>query len=322
VIESGTIDNGFHEACAIVRDLDDSVNRLCNVLGYRLLWRGPASASALELLGIDGESAGLEALVGDPLQGRGFIRLFALPGRDSGVMRDGAQPWDAGGIFDINVYALGPIEVLHGAMIRSGFSALAPITAYLFGELSVKEVVERDSDGLVIAMIERLSPPVTGFEAVTGPASYVFNSTQTVPSFDLARAFYVDTLGWKPVQESRWTHEDGNNCLGLPRDVARVRELRVGIYQANGRNEGSVEVLEVAGEALDFSAAAPPDRGWAALRFPVADVGAFLISAAAGGCTILPSRPMMMPPYGQCDAGAAVTPWGARLEAYAPPARA
>ena len=136
-----------------------------------MLRRDPASAGARGLLGIDGESAGLQAMVGDPLQGCGYIWLFALPGRVSGVMRNGAQPRGDGAIFDLNVNALVPIEGLHRAMIQSGFSDFAPTTEYLLGELSVREVVERDGDGLVVAMIERLSPPLTGFESVTRPFS-------------------------------------------------------------------------------------------------------------------------------------------------------
>lgn len=110
-------------------------------------------------------------------------------------MRNGAQPRGDGAIFDFNVYALVPIGGLHGAMIQSGFSDFATTTEYLLGELSVREVVERDGDGLAIAMIERLSPSLTGFESVTRPAFYVLNSTQTMPYFNVARAFYVDTLG-------------------------------------------------------------------------------------------------------------------------------
>lgn len=315
---SGILDDGFHEASGIVHDLDDSIARLCGVFGYSLIWRGNAARATLDLMGIPPGMDAVEALVGDPAQQRGYVRLFAFPGHDTGVMRDGGQPWDHGGIFDINIRSLGPIEPLHQAMTRAGFACFAPITAWDFGALSVKEVVERDADGLAIAMMERIAPPLEGYEHVKGKASYVFNSTQVVPSFDAARAFFVDTLGWLPVQETRWKHEDGLNCMGLPLDTARERELRVGIYQSNGRNEGSVEILEYGGEGRDFSAAAPPDRGWAALRFPVADPAHFIATAAQGGCTILPCRTITMEPYGDMEAAVAITPWGARLEVYRP----
>lgn len=316
MIASGTPDDGFHEVCAIVHDLDESEARLCRVLGYTTLYRGAADRGALDLMGIPDGTTGIETLVGDSTQHRGYIRLFAFPGHDTEVMRDGAQPWDSGGIFDINVRALGPIEPFHAAMTRAGFSSFGPITAWDFGPLSVKEVVDCDADGLAIALIERTAPPLTGFEHVAGHASHVFNSSQIVPSFDVARAFYVDVLGWKSVQESRWVSEGGLNCMGLPLDTARTHELRVGIYQQHGFNEGSVEIIEYAGESLDFSHAAPPNRGWAALRFPMTDIAGFLVKARRGGCMVLEPRRVAMQPYGMVYAGVALTPWGVRLEAY------
>ncbi|TRW14447.1 VOC family protein [Glacieibacterium frigidum] len=309
------LDNGFDEATAIVLDLDASIERLCRVFGYTLVWRGDADPGACALMGIAEGWTGHEALLGDPAQERGFIRLFDFPGRELGVMRDGAQPWDAGGVFDINIRALGPLEALHARMTRAGFCAFGPLTAWEFGPLSVKEVVSRDADGLAIATMQRVAPPLEGYENASGDTSYVFNSTQVVPDFDAAKAFFVDALGWQIVMESAWTHEGGRNCLGLPIDLARTRELRVGIYQSNGLNEGSVEILCYGGEALDFSAA-PIGRGWAALRFPMRDVEGFMARAEAGGCTIVAPRRITVAPYGEAVAGVAITPWGARLEAY------
>ncbi len=311
-------DNGFDEATAIVLDVDASRSRLSAAFGYRTIWRGQATAATLALMGVDPGWHAEEALVGDPMQGRGHIRLFSFPDRDTGVMRDGAQPWDSGGLFDINIRALAPIEPLHAAMTRNGFCAFGPLTAWEFGPLSVKEVVSRDADGLAIAVMERVAPPLEGYDNASGSCSYVFNSTQVVPDFDAARAFYVDALGWRVVQESTWAHAAGDNCLGLPLDVARVRDLKVGIYQANGLNEGSVEILEYTAESLHFGEAAPPARGWAALRFPMRDIEGFLADAARGGCSISAPRTIRIEPYGAVVAGAAVTPWGARLEVFRP----
>jgi catechol 2,3-dioxygenase-like lactoylglutathione lyase family enzyme len=311
------LDDGFEEATAIVHDLDDSVARFCRLFGFSLIWEGDADPGALALMGLDPDTRAREALVGDPAQRRGNIRFFELPGQRHGVMRDGAQVWDSGGLFDINVRALRPAEEIHEEMTRSGFCAFGPLTAWDFGPMSVKEVVSRDADGLAIAVIERTAPPLEGFEYVTGPASYVFNSTQTVQDFDAARAFYVDALGWQVVQETDFVHESGDNCIGLPIDVARTRPIRVGIYQANGRNDGSVELLEYTAGSRDFSAVAvPPRRGWAALRFPMRDMEGFLARAGKGGCAIVPPCPVRIEPHGAAVAGAAITPWGVRLEVF------
>lgn len=309
------LDNGFDEATAIVLDIDASIDRLCRVFGYTLVWRGDASPETLALIGVEAGWTGREALLGDPAQARGYLRLFDFPGRDLGVMRDGAQPWDAGGIFDINIRALGPLEALHARMTREGFCAFGPLTAWDFGPLSVKEVVSRDADGLAIATMQRVAPPLEGYENASGDTSYVFNSTQVVPDFEAAKAFFTEALGWKIVMESAWVHPGGRNCLGLPIDIASTRELRVGIYQSNGLNEGSVEILDYGGAAMDFSKA-PLGRGWIALRFPMTDIKGFLDRAERGGCTIVAPRRITMAPYGEAEAGAAITPWGARLEVF------
>lgn len=309
-------DNGFQEALAIVRDAEASARRHCEVFGYSRLWEGAADPLVLAQLGLPGDR-GREVLIGDPSQARGVLRFLQLDGRDEGLMRDGAQPWDTGGIYDVNVRSLGPLEALNQAMQKAGHVAFGPLTAWDFGPLSVKEVVLRDSDGLAFALMERVAPPLAGYEHVAGHASYVFNSTQLVADFDAARRFYVDGLGWGTVIETEMVHENGGlNCLGLPLDVARNVKMRIGIYQQNGLNEGSVELVSLACEGMDFSRSRPPLRGWASLRFPVSDPGAVLARAAAAGCAVAAVRTVRVEPYGAVEMGAATTPWGARLEFY------
>lgn len=312
------LDNGFQEAVAIVLDVEETAARLCRLFGYAVIARAATDQAMLDLLEVDPSWSAEEALVGDAAQGRGYIRLVAFPGRESGLRRDGAQPWDVGGLFDVDIRALRAIEPIHGAMTRNGFSAFGPLTRWDFGSLVVKEAVYRDSDGLAIALIERMSPPLAGFEQVTGPASYVFNSVQVVAHFDSAARLFREAFGWMPCQESRWTPPEGRNCMGLPLDVARSRELRIGIYHQRGSTEGSVELIDYGGEALDFSSVSPPDRGWASLRFPMSDPADFLVRAEAGGCLIRPLRSAHIEPYGEVQAGSAITPWGARLEVFQP----
>ena len=81
--------------------------------------------------------------------------------------------------------------------------------------------------------------------------------------------------------------------------------MRIGMYQANGRMTGSVEIIQFGTRTLDFSHRAPPMRGWASLRFPVSDLDALLarVPATIGPVELEGRR-----------AAAVVTPWGARLE--------
>lgn len=311
-----SFNDGFQEVVAIVKNCDDTARRLQAIFGFEILAEGAVDAAALVLLGLDANWSARDVLVGDPAQQRGYIRLISVADQRLPVGRDGGQAWDSGGIFDFNIRALRSIEDVQSKMTDEGFVGHAPVTHWQFGPLDVKEVVLSDADGLCIALMQRLAPPLTGYEQVEGPVSYVFNSTQVVRDFDAARAFYVDHLGWQVVQETTMKQSQSVNCMGLPLDVARDREMRIGIYQPNGKMEGSVEIIAFDLEGLDFSDAPAAARGIAALRFPLSDPQAMLDKAAAAGCQIEPLQQTEIAPYGKVEMGALVTPWGARFQPF------
>lgn len=313
-------DNGFHEAVALVSDAQAAAARLCGATGFVVRHAGKVAAGTFRLLGLE-EARGEEVLVMHPQARRGGIRLVAPDGAWQPLARDGAQAWDSGGIFDVNLRALGDIEDLHARFGRHGWHAIAPVTAWDFGALAVKEVIERDCEGLEIALMQRIRPPLTGYEGLEGPASWVFNSTQIVHDFAAARRLYVDALGWRPVQETDGFaagDASGENCMGLPPGLAPGVPMRIGIYQAQGAMAGSVEIIAFGAGGRDFSAqTVPPRRGWTALRFAVADADDFARRAADGGCGVVGPVELDWAPWGRGRAVAAITPWGARLEAFA-----
>lgn len=313
-----SLDNGFQEVVTIVADSAATAQRLNAALGYQMLAKGPVDPAALEALGIDGSWAANEVLVGDPAQGRGYIRLIDFAGRILPVGRNGGQAWDTGGIFDFNIRSLISLDDAQLTMTCHGFVGHAPVVHWQFGPLDVKEAVLSDADGVCIAMMERLAPPLTGYEAVKGPVSYVFNSTQIVADFDAARAFYVDVLGWTAAQETTMEHESGDNCMGLPLSVARECEVKIGVYHPRGVMEGSVEIIQFGVEGRDYSQAPAASRGIASLRFPVSDPAAILARAADSGYAVMAVRETHIAPYGAVELGSLLTPWGARMEFFKP----
>lgn len=312
-LTSDACDNGFVEAVALVADAGQSARRLAGATGYVAVHGGPVAPPDLALLGLEPHRSGEQVLLRHPQSRRGAIRLIALDGPPEPRRRDGAQAWDTGGIFDVNLRALPSIEALHAAFSAHGFHARAPITDWEFGSFCVREVVEDDADGLCIALMERVRPPLTGFESLSGPASWVFNSTQIVPDFDQARHFYRDVLGWQAVQETDGmaAGPGGHNCMGLPLGLAGSISMRIGIYQSQGRMEGSVEIIAYGCGALDFSQAAPSMRGWASLRLVVSDLAGLVARVCAADPGLIAADVRL--PTGR-RAVAIVTPWGARLE--------
>lgn len=184
------LDNGFQEAVAIVSDAAASAARVCTANGFA------------ELLTVTAPYGLRQVLIGHPQAAQETIRFFQPPGPPGPLMRDGAQALDTGGIFDINLRALRGIEPLHSAFDATGFIAHAPITTWDFGSFSVREVVESDAVGLCIALMDRLHPPLVGYEGLAGPASWAFNSTQIFRDFAAVRRPYRDCLGWQVVEET------------------------------------------------------------------------------------------------------------------------
>ncbi len=310
-------DNGFEEAVGLVADATRSAQRLSAATGFQVVHEGAVAPEALKLMGIGRNVSGSEILLRHPDAGRGAIRLISLePGLAAPLMRDGGQAWDHGGIFDINIRALTDLEDVHARFGAAGFSSPAPVTDWDFGSLGVREVVERDADGICIAAMQRVHPPLQGYEGIGGPVSWVFNSTQIVPDFGAARALFVDGLGWKPVQETTGfaAGEDGANCMGFPLGLAPQVPMQIGIYHPHGRMEGSVEIIAFGCGGRDFTRFGPPRRGWAALRFALTDRNAMTARLVAAGCTVSETVTFDWRPHGRVRANALTTPWGARFE--------
>ncbi len=90
---------------------------------------------------------------------------------------------------------------------------------------------------------ERVSPPLTGWDHVKGPASNPFNSVITVEDLDEGKRFFVDGLGWTALVDTALVHDGGRNVMGLPLDIARDKQVALAIIQQQGKMEGSIELI-------------------------------------------------------------------------------
>jgi catechol 2,3-dioxygenase-like lactoylglutathione lyase family enzyme len=313
----GPLDNGYDEAVCVVADAATTAQRLGAVLGYRVERSGSLHASFLALHGIAPDSGWTSLTIAQPQAGRGRMRLLQPPGPVPPVRRMGARPWDVGGFFDLSLRSLGPIDELLGAFCRNGFVAHAPVTRFAMGGTTVLEALAQDGDGLCFAMVERLSPPLTGWEHIAGAAGNPFNSVITVDDIDAGRRFVTDVLGWQLLVDTALSHQGGYNVMGMPIDLARAHDVHVGIAQAQGRMEGSLELISYPCEPLDFRSDKPGWRGIASLCFPVSDLAAVLGRAQECGAATGAARTVHWDAQGtQVQAGWIMTPWAARLVFY------
>ena len=191
---------------------------------------------------------------------------------------------------------------------------------FQFGPFVVSEWLARGPDGIVIASIERMQPPLEGWPTLK-KMSRLFNATHIVPDIKAAKDFYINKLGFETyLDHSGPSKAPGPNVLGLPHNMATEVTRHVSILHPQGINEGSVELIEFVGfDGADLShLAVPPNLGILTLRFPVADMAAFRAHVEAEGIEIaMPPTVIAAPPYGELELMAIRGPGGVWLEFFA-----
>ncbi len=278
---------GYHEAVFSVSDRAGYVRFFEEVAGWQVLHEGMASDDVLAAWQLPDAASAMETVVGNPGTNRGYVRLIEFTGVDQQQIRSNAQSWDTGGWFDVNSRVLDMDAMFAEYQSRDWQGASDPVQ-FSFGPFVVKEWLTRGPDGIVLALIERVEPPLQGWPALK-KMSRIFNATQIVSDIDAARDFYIEKLGFETyLDHSGASKAAGPNVLGLPHNLATEIPREVSIVHPDGINEGSVELLEFVGaDGADWSArATPPNLGILMLRFPVDDIDQFAAHVKARGITV------------------------------------
>jgi catechol 2,3-dioxygenase-like lactoylglutathione lyase family enzyme len=317
----GPVVEGFREVVFSVSDLDGAASFYREVAGWEVVHSGPGGSGLAGLWGLDSHLAIDEILLSNPGDDRGFLRLVRIPVAGRVQVRSSAQVWDTGGIFDVNVRVRN-IHAKFEQLRERGWQFYSDPIRFSFGPFVVWEVLAKGPDGVVIAMVERVEPPLEGWPNLR-ELSHIFNSTQIVRDFEGSREFYEQVLGFEVYLEHEGpSKEPGPNVLGLPHNLAAEVSRKVVILSPDGTNSGSVELIAFDGlTGADFSSrAVPPNLGILALRFPVSDIEAFRARLAERGVAPVngPSK-VMIAPYGEVRIMTVRAPDGAWLEFYQPP---
>lgn len=267
---------GWYEAVAVVRDLDRAVAFFVAVAQYEVIARGPADRADFESLGLAWEVVGRMAVVREPGQDRGAIRLFQLETDLPQVeIRSSANLFDTGGIAGLNV-RVANIDAAFRRMQAAGWRAYADPVRLEVDGFSVSEAIFKGPDGLVIGLIERTRPALgPEWTLEDGRLSRPNNAFVVVPDVAAEAAFFARVLGWRPFLEDRGkaAAAPGPNLYGWPWNiVAEIDREVVWLHgaqdiAANG-SEGSVALMHFANlKGSDFADRAhAPNYGFVALR--------------------------------------------------------
>ncbi|MEM1092756.1 MAG: VOC family protein [Pseudomonadota bacterium] len=312
------VTGGYQEAVFSVSSLEDYREFFENVAGWQVKAEGPLSDAQLRAWGLGGDASGHQLVLGNPGTPRGYVRLVKFAGVPQQQIRSNAQSWDTGGWFDVNARVLSMDQKFGEFQARNWQASSDPIQ-FSFGPFVVKEWLARGPDGVVMALIERVEPPLEGWPQLQ-QMSRIFNATQIVPDIEQARDFYMNKLGFTSYLEHHGASKaPGPNVLGMPHNVAAEVPRIVSIVHPQGKNEGSVELLQFDGlTGADWAErASPPNLGIVMLRFPVADLTAFYDHVRRQGIEVIAAPATIeLKPYGTARVLAVRGPGGVWLEFF------
>ncbi|MEM1413034.1 MAG: VOC family protein [Pseudomonadota bacterium] len=304
--------HGYREAGLGTAHPEQWLTLLLDHAGWQLQWEG---ASGSQPLWPQGEATpDHEWLLTRPGRDHGQLRLFRFTDRVP-APRAGADNWDTGGIFDLDVRVRN-LKAWYVTLRELGWRAISEPVDWPFGELQVREWLARGPDDVILALMQRLAPSLPSDAQPGAGFSAAFNSSQTVRDFNASLAFY-EALGFRlMVRHEAPLGGRGGEVIGLSPDVASETTVALAIMHPQAVLEGSVELVALPDRAgRDLSAACgPARRGLNLLRFPVQGLDALLQHLATTGIASTARARWDLPGWGEVEGVAVVSPDGAWLE--------
>lgn len=307
---------GYHELLIVTADRSAWLESFVPIAGWEVRESGTVDEGWLSLWGVDQSAA--FTVIGNPGTERGFIRLIEFDGEPTDFIRPNGQSWDTGGLFDFNM-RVADMDATRRALMDAGWTGASEPIEFSFGPFVVKEWLPRGLDGVRLAVIERVRPPLEGWPNMK-KFSRAFNATMIVADIEDARRFWRDGMGFQPYLDHKApSKQAGPNVLGLPHNLATDIVRDVSILHPDGKNEGSIELLAFEGaRGSDFSGRTDmPNRGLARLRFPaegLAEVREYISNLGYPVTDIVSGLPISG--VGTVDVFVATAPGGTKIEIY------
>jgi hypothetical protein len=312
--------SGYREAVVHVKKLESLQQQFSDILQYDVRYSGQSSSPQAAFWQAPEASSIDEVLLGPADVDFGLVRIVRINGVDNREIRPAGKPWEAGGIYDLDI-RVRDVQKVYDQFVDAGWSGIHTPFQYTMGPSTVKHCELYGPDRLVLALIERVDPPL-GPDAGFDQVSCAFNSTQLLYEDELEahHYFYQQVLGFECLIETEinWPYP-GENVFGLPHNIAMECPAPVYIYSPSGQMKGAVETCAIRGLSGQHYGehASPRNRGTTVLRFPVNDLEGYAEKIQQQGCALAqPITEMEIAPYGVTRVFAVKSAAGAWLEFF------
>ncbi|MEM6683332.1 MAG: VOC family protein, partial [Pseudomonadota bacterium] len=156
---SALIPDGWREAVVSVRDLEAMATFYQRDLGWELRSTGPVPAATLKAWGLPSAARARFALVANANTDRGFVRILEFNGVPQQRIRSHDQAWETGGIYNMNI-RVADMAATAAKVTDAGWQGPSDPVQFSFGPFVVQEWIPRHTDGVRIAFVGRVKPPL------------------------------------------------------------------------------------------------------------------------------------------------------------------
>lgn len=295
-----------------VGNLEKVKHFFCDYGGWNQVGTFLSQDTMLDFWQLESSTQAKECLIQSDFHPTGQLRLVKFENVSQRYIRSSQQPWDTGGIMDINL-RVHEVENTFEELRELGWHGLSDPLLQTMDPFQLYDILMKGFDDTIIAFTHRLKPPLTLPSPIKLP-THVYNSSLVVKSLKESKAFFVDQLGCKLLDAYEVKkQEPQENMFGLPFNLANQVTCKANIFSFDGERDTFFQVIEFQGvSGKDFSKEArPPNRGFMTYRVEVENIQCYYDFLLQKEVQIFQSlRKITIEPYGRVFAFAVLSPDG------------
>jgi len=286
--------------------------------GWNRVETGPISSNMLRFWEVPADAEAESLLLQSYQHPTGQLRLVQFKNVEQQYIRSSQQPWDTGGIMDINL-RVHEVPATFSQLREQGWHGLSDPLLQTMGPFKLYDILMRGPDDIIIAFTHRLQPPMQ-LDAPIALPSHIYNSSLVVKDLNKALAFYQEKLGCHLLNSYQVKKDSPQeNMFGLPFNLADQVETNAHILSFDGERDTVFQIIAFDGVfGKDFSMVSrPPNRGWLLYRVEVEGIEAYYDHLQLTGVEMhRPLQSIYLSPYGQRKIFAVLSPNGVWWEFF------
>lgn len=290
----------------------------CEYGGWNKVVEGSVPSDTLAYWQLPTGTTAKEVLLQSNHHPTGQLRLVKFQGVEQEYIRSSQQPWDVGGIMDINL-RVHEVASTFEELRELGWHGLSDPLLQEMGPFKLYDILMKGYDDVIIAFTKPVQPPIEYTTSINLP-THIYNSSITVSNLEAARYFYAEQLGCQLLNEySVKKDSPQENMFGLPFNLADKVTCKANMFSFDGTRDVIFQIVEFDGvHGKDTTAKAkPPNRGFLLYRVAVIGLEDYYITLLNRNTTIYqtPNR-IKIAPYGDALCFSVLSPNGVIWEFF------